>query len=76
MSEKREHIDALFGEPGKNSIDWDLIESQFRLLIRVAFSEREGATSSSTLLKRLRSDPRKNATYRDAPCDLSAQGVP
>ncbi|MFI1569142.1 Tn3 family transposase [Streptomyces sp. NPDC020490] len=57
------HIDALFGEPGKNVIDWDLIESQFRHLMRVAISVREGAISSSTLLKRLRSDSRKNATY-------------
>jgi TnpA family transposase len=57
------HIDALFGEPGKNTIDWDLIESQFRHLMRVAISVREGAISSSTLLKRLRSGSRKNATY-------------
>ena len=49
------HIDALFGEPGKNVIDWDLIESQFRHLMRVAVSVREGAISSATLLKRLRS---------------------
>ncbi|MFD5039312.1 Tn3 family transposase [Streptomyces sp. NPDC058377] len=57
------HIDALFGEPGKNTIDFDLIESQFRHLMRVAVSVREGAISSSTLLKRLRSGSRKNATY-------------
>ncbi|MFI1890782.1 Tn3 family transposase [Streptomyces jumonjinensis] len=57
------HIDALFGEPGRNVIDWDLIESQFRHLMRVAVSVREGAISSSTLLKRLRSGSRKNATY-------------
>ncbi|GAB2465679.1 hypothetical protein GCM10027162_70850 [Streptomyces incanus] len=57
------HIDALFGEPGKHVIDWDLIESQFRHLMRVAVSVREGAISSSTLLKRLRSGSRKNATY-------------
>ncbi|MFF9077903.1 Tn3 family transposase [Streptomyces sp. NPDC014735] len=57
------HIDALFGEPGKNTIDWDLIEFQFRHLMRVAISVREGAISSSTLLKRLRSGSRKNATY-------------
>ncbi|MET8188738.1 MULTISPECIES: Tn3 family transposase [unclassified Streptomyces] len=56
------HIDALFGEPGKNVIDRDLIESQFRHLMRVAVSVREGAISSSTLLKRLRSGSRKNAT--------------
>ncbi|GLW19943.1 hypothetical protein Stsp01_66860 [Streptomyces sp. NBRC 13847] len=37
-----EHIDALFGEVGKNVIDWGLIESQFRHLMRVAVSVREG----------------------------------
>ncbi|MFJ6574243.1 Tn3 family transposase [Streptomyces sp. NPDC091292] len=57
------HIDALFGEAGKNVIDFDLIETQFRHLMRVAVSVREGAISSSTLLKRLRSGSRKNATY-------------
>ncbi|WP_326771166.1 Tn3 family transposase (plasmid) [Streptomyces sp. NBC_01591] len=57
------HIDALFGEPGKHVIDWGLIESQFRHLMRVAVSVREGTISSSTLLKRLRSGSRKNATY-------------
>ncbi|MFE7941952.1 Tn3 family transposase [Streptomyces griseoincarnatus] len=56
------HIDALFGEPGRNSIDFDLIESQFRHLMRVAVSVREGAISS-TLLRRLRAGSRKNATY-------------
>lgn len=57
------HIDALFGESGKHVIDFDLIESQFRHLMRVAVSVREGTISSSTLLKRLRSGWRKNATY-------------
>ncbi|GAA2248534.1 hypothetical protein GCM10010368_12730 [Streptomyces roseiscleroticus] len=42
--------------------DWDLIESQFRHLMRVAISVREGAISSSTLPKRLRSGSWKNAT--------------
>ncbi|MFF1840080.1 Tn3 family transposase, partial [Streptomyces sp. NPDC058231] len=37
--------------------------SQFRHLMRVAVSVREGTISSSTLLKRLRSGSRKNATY-------------
>ncbi|MFH8224618.1 Tn3 family transposase [Streptomyces sp. NPDC018057] len=64
-SKQREyvHTDALFGEPGKKSIDFDLIESRFRHLMRVAVSVREGAISSSTLLKRLRSGSKKNATY-------------
>ncbi|SCE30705.1 Tn3 transposase DDE domain-containing protein [Streptomyces sp. DvalAA-43] len=34
------HIDALFGEPGKNVIDFDLIESRFRHLMKVAVSVR------------------------------------
>ncbi|MFJ2374398.1 Tn3 family transposase [Streptomyces sp. NPDC087769] len=44
------HIDALLGEPGKNVIDFDPIEPQFRHLRRVAVSVRKGAFSSSTLL--------------------------
>ncbi|MFM9442494.1 Tn3 family transposase [Streptomyces acidiscabies] len=56
------HIDSLFGEAGKNVIDWDLIESQFRHLTKVAVSVREGAISSWTLLKRLRSGSHKNST--------------
>ncbi len=57
------HIDVLFGEPGKNVIDWELVESQFRHLMRVAISVREGVLSSTLLLKRLRSGSRRNATY-------------
>ncbi|MGW9136191.1 Tn3 family transposase [Streptomyces sp. NPDC055681] len=57
------HIDALFGESGRNVIDFDLIESQFRHLMRVAISVREGAVSSTLLLRRLRAGSRKNATY-------------
>ncbi|MEU7058199.1 Tn3 family transposase [Streptomyces sp. NPDC046197] len=41
------------------------VESVFRHLMRVAISVREGAISSSTLLKRLRSGSRKNATYTE-----------
>jgi hypothetical protein len=40
------HIDALFGERGCNVIDFDLIEFQFRQLLRVAISVREGVISS------------------------------
>ncbi|WP_268250463.1 Tn3 family transposase [Streptomyces atratus] len=57
------HIDSLFGEAGRNIIDSDLLESQFRHLMRVAVSVREGAISSSTLLKRRRSGSHKNSTY-------------
>ncbi|MEV6154619.1 Tn3 family transposase [Nonomuraea sp. NPDC052129] len=57
------HIDALFGERGKNVIDWTLIETHFRDLLRVAVSIRENAISSTLLLRRLRSGSRKNAHY-------------
>jgi TnpA family transposase len=57
------HIDALFGEPGANVIDFDLIESQFKHLMRIAVSVREGTLSSTLLLKRLRSGSKRNATY-------------
>jgi hypothetical protein len=57
------HIDALFEEAGKNVVDWTTIESHFKDLMRVAISVREGAISSTLLLRRLRSGSRKNATY-------------
>jgi TnpA family transposase len=58
-----EHIDALFGEAGRNVIDWDLIATHFKDLMRVTVSVREGTISSTLLLKRLRSGSHKNATY-------------
>jgi TnpA family transposase len=58
-----QHIDAMFGEPGKNVIDWTLIETHFQDLLRVAISVREGTASSTLLLRRLRSGSRKNAHY-------------
>lgn len=44
-------------------IDWDLIETHFKDLMRVTVSVREGTISSTLLLKRLRSGSHKNATY-------------
>jgi TnpA family transposase len=32
------HIDALFGEPGRNVIDWDLIETHHQDVMRVVLS--------------------------------------
>lgn len=58
-----EHVDALFGEPGRNVVDWGLIETHYRDLMRVIVSIREGTISSTLLLKRLRSGSRRNATY-------------
>lgn len=47
----------------RTTIDFDLIESQFRHLMRVAVSVREGRLSSTLLLRRLRSVSRRNAAY-------------
>ena len=45
--------DALFGEPGRNAIDWDLIEAHHQDLMRVVLSIQEGKISSATLPRRL-----------------------
>ncbi len=58
------HIDELFGERaggrGRNVIDWKLIERYWRDLMQVAISISEGRLSSATLMRRLRSNSRKN----------------
>ena len=59
-----EHIDTLFGEPGKNVINWKLIETHWPDLMRVVLSIRAGKLSSVALLRRLRHDSRKNKLYR------------
>jgi len=58
------HIDALFGEPGRNVINWALIETHWPDLMRVVLSIRSGRLSSVALLRRLRHDSRKNKLYR------------
>ena len=58
------HIDGLFGEPGRNLIDWDLIESHYDDLMRVALSIQAGKISSVTLLRRLSSYSRRNNFYK------------
>ena len=58
------HIDELFGERGRNVIDWELIERHWRDLMQVAISISEGRLSSATLMRRLRSDSRKNRIYK------------
>lgn len=58
------HIDALFGERGRNVIDWKLIERHWQDLMQVAISISEGRLSSATLMRRLRSNSRKNRIYR------------
>jgi TnpA family transposase len=58
------HIDELFGEKGRNVIDWKLIERHWRDLMQVAISISAGRLSSATLMRRLRSNSRKNRIYR------------
>ncbi len=58
------HIDALFGEPGRNVIDWDLIEAHFDDLMRVVLSIAAGKISSVTLLRRLSTYSRRNNLYK------------
>ena len=57
------HIDELFGERG-NVIDWKLIERHWQDLMQVAISISEGHLSSATLMRRLRSNSRKNRIYK------------
>jgi TnpA family transposase len=59
-----QHIDDLFGEPGRNVIDWDLIESHYDDLMRVALSIQAGKISSVTLLRRLSTYSRRNNFYK------------
>jgi TnpA family transposase len=58
------HIDELFGERGRNVIDWPLIERHWRDLMQVAISVSAGRLSSATLMRRLRSSSRKNRIYK------------
>ncbi len=58
------HTDALFGEPGRNVIDWDLIEAHYQDVMRVVLSVQEGKISSATLLRRLSTYSRRNNIYQ------------
>lgn len=55
-----EHIDTLF----KDAIDWDLIETHWKDLLRVVLSIKAGKISSSTLLRKLGNYSRKNRLYQ------------
>jgi TnpA family transposase len=54
-----EHIDVLFDE----AIDWDLIESNFDDMLRVAVSIKAGHVTAAAILRRLGSASRKNKLY-------------
>lgn len=54
------HIDILF----KDVIDWELIETHWKDLLRVVLSIKAGKVSSSTLLRKLSNYSRKNRLYQ------------
>jgi TnpA family transposase len=58
------HIDALLGEPGRNVIDWDLIQTHYEDVMRVVLSIQEGRISSDVLLRRLSTYSRRNNFYK------------
>ena len=55
-----EHIDSLFSD----TIDWKLIETHWRDLMRIVLSIRAGKVLPSTLLRKLGNYSRKNRLYR------------
>lgn len=55
-----EHIEPLFSD----TIDWDLIKTHWRDLVRVVISIRAGKVLPSTLLRKLGNYSRKNRLYR------------
>jgi len=58
------HIDQLFGAPGENTINWQLIERHWVDLMQVVLSIRAGRLSSTPLLRRLGTESRKNNIYK------------
>ncbi|MFT4551826.1 MAG: TnpA family transposase [Chlamydiales bacterium] len=54
-----ENIDQLFGE----SINWFLIETHFRDMIRIVLSIKAGKISPSTILRRVGTKSRKDKLY-------------
>jgi hypothetical protein len=58
------HIDQLFGAPGENTINWQLIQTHWVDLMQVVLSIRAGRLSSTPLLRRLGTESRKNNIYK------------
>jgi TnpA family transposase len=59
-----EHIDALFGAPGRNTVNWAKIKTHWRDLMQVVLSVRAGKISSATLLRKLGHESKKNKLYQ------------
>jgi len=57
---KYEHIDELFSD----TIDWNLIETHFPDMLRVALSIKAGRITASTILRKLSTYSRKNRLYQ------------
>jgi Tn3 transposase DDE domain len=57
-------VGAVGGQAARNVIDWRLIERHWQDLMQVAISISEGRLSSATLMRRLRSNSRKNRIYK------------
>jgi TnpA family transposase len=55
-----EHIDSLF----KDTVDWPLIETHWKDLMRVVLSITAGKITSATLLRKLGNYSRKNRLYQ------------
>ncbi len=56
-----QHIDSLFHD---NIVDWDLIQTHWQDLLRVAISIQEGKVLPSMLLRKLTTYSRKNRLYQ------------
>ncbi|GHO51391.1 Tn3 family transposase [Ktedonospora formicarum] len=56
-----EHIDALFHD---NVIDWNLLQTHWQDLLRVAISIQEGKVLPSMLLRKLTTSSHKNRLYQ------------
>ncbi|MEU9056436.1 Tn3 family transposase [Streptomyces sp. NPDC048384] len=63
-SARYRHIDVLFDQGGGNVIDWRLVETHWRDLMRVSIAIREGTLASPLLLRRLGSNSHRNQIYR------------
>ncbi len=58
-AKRYKHINALF----KEQIDWELIETHYPDMLRIAMSIKAGRITPSTILRRLGTKSRKNRLY-------------
>lgn len=69
-----EHTDSLFGAPGENVIDWELIAAHWRHLMRIVLSIRDGrlftVPAVAPLEQRVAAQPRLQGVPGARPRDL------